>query len=57
MHLKNELRQAQAWVRQDVLTIQALESAKSNFMGMQSRLDKSLAKNKEYQTQLPTLQD
>jgi len=57
MHLKNELRQAQAWVQQDVLTIQALESAKSNFMGMQSQLDRSLVKNEEYQTQLPTLQD
>jgi hypothetical protein len=35
--------------------IQALESTKSNFASLQSWLDKSLAKNEEYQVQLPTL--
>ncbi len=57
MHLKNELHQAQTQAWQDALTIQALESAKSNFVGMQSQLDKSLAKNEEYQIQLPMLQN
>ncbi len=51
--LKNELCQAQ----QDALTIQALKSTKSNFVNMQSWLDKSLVENEEHQTQLPTLQD
>jgi hypothetical protein len=37
--------------------IQALKSAKSNFASMESWLDKSLAKNKGYWVQLPTLQD
>jgi hypothetical protein len=37
--------------------IQALESTKSNFASMQSWLDKSLAKNEGYWTQIPTLQD
>jgi hypothetical protein len=57
MHLKNELHQVQTQAWQNALTIQALESAKSNFMGMQSQLDKSLAKNEEYKIQLPMLQD
>jgi hypothetical protein len=55
--LKNELCQAQTQAQHDVLTIQALEIAKFNFVGMQSWLDKSLAKNEEYRAQLPTLQD
>jgi hypothetical protein len=37
--------------------VQALESTKSNFVGMQTRLDKSLAENEEYWTTLPTFQD
>jgi hypothetical protein len=36
---------------------QALESAKSNFMGMQSWLNKSLAKKEQHWAQLPTFQD
>jgi len=38
MHLNNELCQAQMQVQRDALTIQALELAKSNFIGMQSQL-------------------
>jgi hypothetical protein len=38
MRLKNELCQAQMQVRQDALMIHALESAKSNFISMQSQL-------------------
>lgn len=37
--------------------IQALESTKSNFVGMQTQLDKSLAEKEKHWTQLPTLQD
>jgi hypothetical protein len=35
-------------VQQDALMTQALESAKSNFMGMQSWLNKSLAKKEQH---------
>jgi hypothetical protein len=45
----------QVW--QDALMIQALELTKCNFANMQIWLDKSLAKNEEYQAQLPTHQD
>jgi hypothetical protein len=38
MRLNNELCQAQMQARQDALTIQALKSTKSNFIGMQSQL-------------------
>jgi len=38
MRLNNELCQAQMQVQRDALTIQALELAKSNFIGMQSQL-------------------
>jgi len=55
LHLKNGLRHVQTQAWKDAFMIQALELAKSNFTRMQSRLDKSLAKNEEYQTQLPTL--
>jgi hypothetical protein len=53
--LKNELHQAWMQVWHDVLMIRALELAKSNFASMQIWLDKSLAKNEEYQlNSLPT---
>jgi hypothetical protein len=39
------------------MMIQALKSAKSNFIGMQSWLEKSLVENEKYQAQLPTFQD
>jgi hypothetical protein len=45
----------QVW--HDDLMIQALELTKSNFASMQIWLDKSFAKNEEYQAQLPTHQD
>jgi hypothetical protein len=48
LHLKNELCQAQTQAWHDILTIYALEMAKSNFVGMQTQLDNFLAKNKEY---------
>ncbi len=55
LHLKNELHQAWMQVWHDVLMIRALELAKSNFASMQIWLDKSLAKNEEYQlNSLPT---
>jgi hypothetical protein len=54
---RNELCQAQTQVRQDALTIQTLELTKFNFANMQTQLDKSLAKNEEYQVQFPTLQN
>ncbi len=55
--MKNELHQVQTQAWHDALMIQALKSAKSNFVIMQSWLDKSLVKNEDYRTQLPTLQD
>jgi hypothetical protein len=57
MCLKNELCQVQTQTRKDILTIQALELAKSNFAGMQNQLEKFLAKIEEYRAQFPTLQD
>jgi hypothetical protein len=55
--LKNELCQAQTQAWHDILIIHALKLSKFNFVGMQSWLDKFLAENEEYQTQLLTLQD